>query len=74
MPHEYSEFEPEPEAAPSANRRGEPPRKFTGVGTIDPPPNNGPLVPNEPSVLFPILIMFLVGIAVVAALWFAAMR
>jgi hypothetical protein len=74
MPHEYSEFEREPETEPSANRTGGPPRKFTGIGTIGPPPNNGPLVPNEPSILLPILIMFFVGIAVVAVLWFVAMR
>ena len=75
MPYEYSEFEQEPEPKASSSRAGGPPRKCTGVGTIDaPPPNKNPLVPTEPSLLLPILIMFFIGVAVVSVLWFVGVR
>jgi hypothetical protein len=74
MAYEYSEFEYEPEPKPSGSRTGGRPEN-TGVGTIEPPPpNNGPLVPLEPSLLLPMLMVFLIGVAVVAVLWFVAVR
>ena len=37
MPHEFAENEFELEPASSSARSGGPPRKFTGIGIIDPP-------------------------------------
>ena len=37
MPYEFSENEFELEAAPSSAHSGGPPRKFTGIGVLDPP-------------------------------------
>ncbi|MGB6199083.1 MAG: hypothetical protein WA871_12555 [Candidatus Acidiferrales bacterium] len=37
MPHQFAEYEEEPEAAASSARGGSPPRKFTGAGILDPP-------------------------------------
>jgi len=37
MPHDFAEYEPELEPQVSSARGGQPPRKFTGIGVIDPP-------------------------------------
>lgn len=37
MPYEFRPDEPELEAQASGGRAGIPPRKFTGIGVLDPP-------------------------------------
>jgi len=37
MPHDFAEYEPELEPEASSSRGGVPPRKFTGMGVLDPP-------------------------------------
>jgi len=37
MPHEFTEWEQAPEAQASSGRSAIPPRKFSGVGVLDPP-------------------------------------
>jgi|HubBroStandDraft_6_1064221.scaffolds.fasta_scaffold04943_4 hypothetical protein len=37
MPYEFRQWEEELEPKPSSGRFGGPPRKFTGVGVLDPP-------------------------------------
>jgi hypothetical protein len=37
MPYEFAENEFELEPASSSNRSGGPPRKFTGIGILEPP-------------------------------------
>ncbi|MGB2899706.1 MAG: hypothetical protein WBB89_10605 [Candidatus Acidiferrum sp.] len=54
MPHDFAEYEPELEPQASSARSGGPPRKFTGIGVIDPPsPPKRPLgpIPSEPTSL-----------------------
>ena len=36
MPHEFTEYEYEPEAQAASSRGGGPPRHLTGVGVLDP--------------------------------------
>lgn len=48
MPYAFNEWEREPEPLASSSRAGGPPRKSTGVGTIDagvPPNRPGPQLP-----------------------------
>jgi len=54
MPHDFSEYEPELEPQASSARGGGPPRKFTGIGVLDPPrPPKRPLgpIPSSPTSL-----------------------
>jgi hypothetical protein len=37
MPYEFAEWDEEPEAQAGSRRGGEPPRKSTGIGVLDPP-------------------------------------
>ena len=37
MPHDFAEYEPDLEPKASSARGGGPPRKFTGLGVLDPP-------------------------------------
>jgi len=47
MPHDFAEYEPELEPQVSSARGGAPPRKFTGIGVLDPPrPPKRALGPN----------------------------
>jgi hypothetical protein len=73
MPHEFTDWEQEPEAQAGSSRRGGPPRKFTGVGVLDPPVppkrQRGPLPPIPASWLIRILAaIILIGIVVGALL------
>jgi hypothetical protein len=55
MPHEFAEYDHEPEASASSARSGGPPRKLTGIGVLDPPgPPKRPLgpIPSAPTSLF----------------------
>ena len=55
MPYEFAENEFELEAASSSARPGGPPRKFTGIGVLDPPvpPKRPPgPIPATPASLF----------------------
>ena len=36
MPHEFAEYEDEPQTQSSSRRSGGPPRKHTGTGVLDP--------------------------------------
>ena len=49
MPYEFTEWDQEPEPQASSSHVGGPPRKFTGVGTLDPP-----VTPKRQEPLFPI--------------------
>jgi len=54
MPYDFAEYEPELELQASSSRGGGPPRKFTGIGVIDPPsPPKRPLgpIPSAPTSL-----------------------
>lgn len=53
MPYEFTEWEHEPEPKASS-RMGGPPRKITGIGTLDPP-----LPPKRQSPLLPLAGSFL---------------
>ena len=69
MPHEFAEYEAEPEPLASGRLSG-PPRKFTGVGVVDPPipPKRPPgPIPFERTRLFwrVAAVVVLTGIAVV---------
>ena len=53
MPHDFAEYEPDLEPQASSARGG-PPRKFTGIGALDPPrPLKRPLgpIPSSPTSL-----------------------
>jgi len=54
MPHDFAEYESELEPQASPARGGGPPRKFTGIGVLDPPraPKRplGP-IPSAPTTL-----------------------
>lgn len=55
MPYEFAENEFELEPASSSSRSGGPPRKFTGIGILDPPvpPKRPPgPIPAAPTALF----------------------
>ena len=55
MPYEFAENESELEPASSSERSGGPPRKFTGIGVLDPPvpPKRPPgPIPAAPASLF----------------------
>jgi hypothetical protein len=74
MAYEFTEREYEPEAQASASRGGVPPRKFTGVGVLDPPvppkKQPGPLTPIPASWLKrAIAVIILIGVAVITALF-----
>lgn len=76
MPYEFTDREYEPEAQASSSRGGVPPRKFTGVGVLDPPvppkKQPGPLTPIPASWLKrAIAVIILIGVAGVAALLLA---
>jgi hypothetical protein len=65
MPHEFTEWEQEPEPQASSGRTGGPPHKSTGVGVLDPPvPPKKPLgfIPGIPASL---LLRILAGILLV---------
>jgi hypothetical protein len=68
MPYEFTEREHEPEPQASASHAGGPPRKITGVGTLDPPvppKRQGPLFPIAGSLFVRIFAaVILVGIVV----------
>ena len=49
MPYQFTEWEQEPEPQASSSHAGGPPRKITGVGTLDPP-----VPPKSREPLFPI--------------------
>jgi hypothetical protein len=54
MPHDFAEYEPDLEPQASSARGGGPPRKFTGIGVLDPPrPPKRPLgaIPSSPTSL-----------------------
>jgi hypothetical protein len=54
MLHDFAEFEPELEPQASSDRFGGPPRRFNGIGVLDPPrPPKQPLgpVPSAPTSL-----------------------
>jgi hypothetical protein len=73
MPYEFTDREYEPEAQASSSRGNIPPRKFTGVGVLDPPvppkKQPGPLTPLPASLLERVLaVIILIGVAVIAAL------
>jgi hypothetical protein len=74
MPYEFTDREYEPEAQASSSRGGVPPRKFAGVGVLDPPvppkKRPGPLTPIPASWLKrAIAVIILVGVAVLAAMF-----
>ena len=71
MPHEFTEWEQEPEAQSSSGRTGGPPRKSTGIGVLDPPvPPKKPLgpIPGIPASLLLRIVAGMLLVAVVAAL------
>jgi hypothetical protein len=37
VPHDFAEYDSDPEPQASSARFGGPPRKFTGIGVVDPP-------------------------------------
>jgi hypothetical protein len=54
MPHDFADYEPELEPQASSARGGGPPRKFIGIGVLDPPhPPKRPLgpIPSSPTSL-----------------------
>jgi hypothetical protein len=57
MPYEFSQGEPELEAQASGGRAGIPPRKFTGIGVLDPP-----VPPKRPPSLIILGGLLLVGV------------
>ena len=73
MPHDFAEYEPEMEAQASSARGGEPPRKFTGIGVLDPPrPPKRPLgpIPSSPASLLLRVAAALLLAAVAAMMFF----
>jgi len=68
MPYEFSEWEHEPETQTSSSRVGDPPRKITGVGLLDPtvpPKRQGPLLPISATMFMRIFAaIILVGLLV----------
>ena len=69
MPYDFSEYEPELEPQASSTRGGGPPRKFAGIGVLDPPvpPRRlpGPIPATPSSLLLRILAgLLLAAIAV----------
>jgi hypothetical protein len=73
MPHDFIEYEPDWEPKASSARWGGPPRKFTGLGVLDPPrPPKRPFgpIPSAPaSILWRIAAALL--LAVMAAMMFS---
>jgi hypothetical protein len=72
MPHDFAEYEPELEPQGSSARGGGPPRKFAGIGVLDPPsPPKRPLgpIPSSPTGLL-WRIAAAVLLAVIAAMMF----
>jgi len=66
MPHEFTEWEQEPEAQPSSGRTGGPPRKSTGIGVLDlPVPPKKPVGPI-PGIPASLLLRILAGTLLVA--------
>jgi len=74
MPHQFTEWEEEPEPQASASHAGSPPRKITGVGIFDPPvppKRQEPLYPIAGSLFVQIVaVVILIGIVVATFLWF----
>jgi hypothetical protein len=64
MPHEFAEYEPEPEAQASG-RFGSPPRKYTGIGILDPPVP--PKRPPGPIPAAPASLLWRIAAAVILA-------
>lgn len=76
MPHEFNEFEPEPEPQGSSAHGGGPPRKQTGIGILDPPvpPRRppGPIPQTPASLVFRIVagvLLVALAIATIALLF-----
>lgn len=71
MPYEFTEWEHVPEPQPSSGRSAIPPRKFIGVGVLDPagPPKRpvGP-IPGIPAGLLLRMLAGLVLLGVVSAI------
>jgi hypothetical protein len=74
MPHEFTEWEDEPETQPASSRGGLPPRKVTGVGVLDPPvppkrqPPQSPPIPRA-KIIFIFAVVILMGLLASALLW-----
>jgi hypothetical protein len=64
MPHEFAEYEPKPEAQASG-RFGSPPRKYTGIGILDPPVP--PKRPPGPIPAAPASLLWRIAAAVILA-------
>jgi len=77
MPHDFGEYEPDLEPEASSARGGVPPRKFTGMGVLDPPrPPKRPFgpIPSAPtSILWRIAAALLLAVmaAIILFLLFA---
>jgi hypothetical protein len=79
MPHEFTQYEVDPEPEASSARGAAPPRKFTGVGILDPPaPYKRPRSPSPiPTLSWPLWLrvcamMILAGLG--AAIVFAILH
>lgn len=68
MPHQYTEYPPEPEPQPSASRGARPPKKGTGVGVLDPPPGGSSSELTRPSLRFPLWLAIMLAIGAVIVL------
>jgi hypothetical protein len=71
MPYESTEWEQEPEAQASSAHSAIPPRKFSGVGVLDPPvPPKKPVgpIPRIPASLLLRIVAGLVLLAVVSSI------
>lgn len=67
MPHEFTEWEQEPEAQASSGRSAIPPRKVSGVGVLDTPvPPKKPVGPI-PGVPASMLLRIIAGVALLVA-------
>lgn len=72
MPYEFAENEFELEPASSSARSGGPPRKFTGIGILDPP---GPIPATPASLVLRLLSgLLLLGLAAAILFWLFAKR
>ena len=74
MPYEFAENELELEPASSSSRSGGPPRKFTGIGILDPPvpPKRPPgPIPAVPPALFLRVLGAVLLLALAAGILFA---
>jgi hypothetical protein len=64
MPHDFAEYEPEPEAQASGRFSG-PPRKYKGIGVLDPPVP--PKRPPGPIPAAPTSLLWRIAAAVILA-------